>query len=44
MAENYSMTVEQVKEALRPDGLDDIKGQLRITKTIDLLVENAVIA
>ena len=44
MAENYSMTVEQVKEALRPTGLDDIKGQLRITKTIDLLVENAVIA
>ena len=42
---NKDLTIEeQVKEALRPTGLDDIKGQLRITKTIDLLVENAVIA
>lgn len=44
MAEAYNMTVEQVTEALKQTDLDDIKGQLRITKAIDFLVENAVIA
>lgn len=44
MAEAYNMTVEQITEALKQTDLDDIKGQLRITKAIDLLVENAVIA
>ena len=44
MAEAYNMTLAQIKEALKPSDLEDIKGQLRIRKTIDFLVENAVIA
>lgn len=44
MAEAYSMTLDQIKEALRANDLEDIKGQLRIRKTIDFLVEKAVIA
>ncbi len=44
MAEAYNMTLEQIKGALKETDLEDIQGQLRITKTIDLLVENATIA
>ena len=44
MADAYKMTVDQVKEALRPTDLKDMEGQLKIRKTIDLLVENAKIA
>lgn len=44
MAEAYNMTAEQVKEALRPNDLKDMEGQLKIRKTIDLLVDNAKIA
>ena len=44
MADAYNMTVEQVKGALRPTDLKDMEGQLKIRKTIDLLVENAKIA
>lgn len=44
MAEAYNMTVEQVKEALRPTDLKDMEGQLKIRKTIDLLVDSAKIA
>lgn len=44
MADAYNMTVEQVKEALRPTDLKDMEGQLKIRKTIDLLVDNAKIA
>lgn len=44
LAEAYNMTLEQIKEALQANDLEDIKGQLRIRKTIDFLVENAVIA
>ena len=44
MATAYNMTVEQVKEALRPNDLKDIKNQLKIRKTIDLLVNSAKIA
>ena len=44
MAEAYNMTAEQVKEALRPTDLKDMEGQLKIRKTIDLLVDNAKIA
>ena len=43
MAESYNMTVEQVKEALRPTDLKDMEGQLKIRKTIDLVVESAKI-
>lgn len=44
MADAYQMTVEQVKEALRPTDLKDMEGQLRLRNTIDFLVENAKIA
>lgn len=44
MATAYNMTVEQVKEALRPNDLKDMEGQLKIRKTIDLLVDSAKIA
>ena len=44
MAEAYNMTLAQIKEALKPSDLEDIKGQLRIRKTIDFLVDNAVLA
>ncbi|WP_419725772.1 trigger factor [Terrisporobacter petrolearius] len=44
MSEAYNMTVEQVKEALRPTDLKDMEGQLKIRKTIDLLVDSAKIA
>ena len=44
MADAYNMTVEQVKGSLRATDLKDMEGQLKIRKTIDLLVENAKIA
>ena len=44
MAQMYNMEVEKIKSAMRPADLEDIKGQLTIRKTIDLLVENATIA
>ena len=44
MADAYNMTVEQVKGALRATDLKDMEGQLKIRKTIDLLVENAKLA
>ncbi|MCI5630008.1 MAG: trigger factor [Clostridium sp.] len=44
MADAYNMTVEQVKGALRATDLKDMEGQLKIRKTIDLLVENAKIS
>ena len=44
MADAYNMTVEQVKGALRATDLKDMEAQLKIRKTIDLLVENAKIA
>lgn len=44
MATAYNMTVEQVKGALRPTDLKDMEGQLKIRKTIDLLVDSAKIA
>ena len=42
MADAYNMTVEQVKGALRATDLKDMEGQLKIRKTIDLLVENGI--
>ncbi|MGN1033069.1 MAG: trigger factor [Intestinibacter sp.] len=44
MAEAYNMTAEQIKQALKPSDLEDINRQIVIRKTVDLLVENAVIA
>ena len=44
MAAMYNMDVEKIKASLRETDLEDIKGQIKIRKTIDLLVENATIA
>ncbi len=44
MAAAYNMEVEKIKSSLRETDIEDIKGQIKIRKTIDLLVENAVIA
>ena len=44
MASMYRMEVEQLKSSLRETDLEDIKGQLKIRKTIDLLLENAKLA
>ncbi|MGL4797696.1 MAG: trigger factor [Paraclostridium sp.] len=44
MAQMYNMEVEKIKSAMRPTDLEDIKGQLTIRKTIDLLVDNAKLA
>ncbi len=41
MAKTYNMELEKIKSVMRPTDLEDIKGQLKIRKTIDLLVENA---
>ena len=41
MAKMYNMELEKIKSVMRPTDLEDIKGQLKIRKTIDLLVENA---
>ena len=44
MSAMYNMEVEKIKASLRETDLEDIKGQIKIRKTIDLLVENATIA
>ncbi len=44
MAAMYNMEVEKIKSSLRETDMEDIKGQIKIRKTIDLLVENATIA
>ena len=44
MASIYSMEVEKIKSSLREADIEDIKGQIKIRKTLDLLVENATIA
>ena len=44
MAQMYNMEVEKIKSAMRPADLEDIKGQLTIRKTIDLLVDNSKLA
>ncbi|MGL5641665.1 MAG: trigger factor [Paraclostridium sp.] len=41
MAKMYNMEVEKIKSAMRPTDLEDIKGQLKMRKTIDLLVDSA---
>jgi trigger factor len=41
MAEMYNMELEKIKSAMRPSDLEDIKGQLKIRKTINLLVDSA---
>ncbi|MGL4912433.1 MAG: trigger factor [Romboutsia sp.] len=44
MAAMYNMEVEKIKASLRETDMEDIQGQVKIRKTIDLLVENATIA
>ena len=44
MAAMYNMEVEKIKSSLRESDIEDIKGQIKIRKTLDLLVENATIA
>ena len=44
MAAMYKMEVEKIKSSLRETDIEDIKGQIKIRKTLDLLVENATIA
>lgn len=44
MASAYNMEIEKIEASLRDTDKEDIKGQIKIRKTIDLLVENATIA
>lgn len=44
MVAMYNMEVEKIKSSLRETDIEDIKGQIKIRKTLDLLVENATIA
>ena len=44
LLEMTGKSMQELKEALKSNDLEDIKGQLRRRKTIDFLVENAVIA
>ena len=44
MASMYNMDVEKIKSSLRENDIEDIKGQVKIRKTIDLLMDNAKIA
>lgn len=44
MASAYNMEIEKIEASLRDVDKEDIKGQIKIRKTIDLLVENATIA
>jgi len=44
MSSMYNMEVEKLKASLRETDVEDIKGQVKIRKTIDLLVDNAIIA
>lgn len=44
MASMYNMEADKLKASLRDMDIEDIKGQIKIRKTIDLLVNNATIA
>ncbi|MGL5693998.1 MAG: trigger factor [Peptostreptococcaceae bacterium] len=44
MSSMYNMEVEKLKASLKDTDLEDINGQLKIRKTIDLIVENAKLA
>jgi trigger factor len=44
MATMYNMKLDEIKKALREEDLEDIKNQIKMRKTIDLLVENAKLA
>ncbi|WHH60257.1 trigger factor [Petroclostridium sp. X23] len=44
LAENYKMEVDKLKKMLRPEDMDSIKDDLKIGKTVDMLVESAKVA
>ncbi|MEG2930095.1 MAG: trigger factor, partial [Oscillospiraceae bacterium] len=44
MAAMYNMELDKLKASIKETDIEDIKGQVKIRKTIDLLVENAKIA
>lgn len=44
MSSMYNMEVDKLKASLRENDVEDIKGQVKIKKTIDLLVDNSIIA
>ncbi len=44
MSSMYNMEADKLKASLRETDVEDIKGQVKIRKTIDLLVDNAIIA
>ncbi|HBG5343269.1 TPA: trigger factor [Clostridioides difficile] len=44
MASAYNMEIEKIEASLRDADKEDIKGQIKVRKTIDLLVDNATIA
>lgn len=44
MAKMYNMEADKIKASLRETDIEDINGQIKIRKTIDLLVDNATIA
>lgn len=44
MASMYNMEADKLRASLRDTDVEDIKGQIKIRKTIDLLVNNATIA
>ncbi|MGO0884387.1 trigger factor [Clostridioides difficile] len=44
MASAYNMEVEKIETTLRDADKEDIKGQIKVRKTIDLLIESATIA
>lgn len=44
MSSMYNMETDKLKSSLRENDIEDIKGQVKIRKTIDLLVDNATIA
>ena len=41
MADAYKMELEKVKEFMRPEDIDAIKSDIKITKAMEFLVENA---
>ena len=44
MASMYNMEADKLKASLRDMDIEDIKGQIKIRKTIDLLVDNSKLA
>ncbi len=43
-ASQYKTDMEKFKKSLRPEDLDQIKGTLKVRKTVDFLVENAKVS